>query len=144
MGKPVRTTVAGQQDGITLQKLVSRLVAGIVPTATRHKSFMVNEVPEGLNLVANTAIVASVLADLFATMATHADNSCIRISAKACGSLVVVQLTDNRNPGPYTMASNLGGVLHMAEKIGGYIGISSQRETETTVVFSFPNLANAA
>lgn len=144
MGKLVSTTVTGQQEGIALQTLVSRLVAGIVPIAARHKSFMVNEIPAGLNLVGNTEIIASVLNDVFATMASYAENSCIRISAKMYGYLVVVQLTDNNNPGAYTIASNLQEVLPIAEKIGGYIGITSQRETETTVVFSFPNVPLAA
>lgn len=132
------------QEGIALQTLVSRLVAGAVPAAVRNKSFMINDIPAGLRLTANTDMVAAVLSNLFNTVAMHTENSCIRITAKVYGNVILVQLKDHNSANIYTIAHGLQEVQPIAERIGGYIGITSQQKSESTIVFSFPNLPMAA
>jgi hypothetical protein len=135
---------AGQQECVTLKTLVSRIIAGIIPAAVRNKSFMVNDISAGLKLVGNTDMVAAVLSNLFNTVATHAENSCIHISAKAYSDVILVQLRDRNCVNKFIIAHSLQEAQPIAAKIGGYIGITSQRKSETTIVFSFPNLPVAA
>ncbi|MEO7922843.1 MAG: hypothetical protein ABIR30_04140 [Chitinophagaceae bacterium] len=144
MGTLVSTTNPGTQDGITLRTMVNRLVAGIVPSFARQNSFMVNEIPWGLKVEADPGVISAVLGKLFATIATHAENSCIRISSKDYGYLLVVQLRNNNNTNPYTIAGSLQEIIPLAEQIGGYIGISSQEDRGMTIVFSFSNVLLAA
>jgi hypothetical protein len=136
--------IAGQQEEISLQQVVSRLVAGSLPAAVRNKSFMINDIPAGMKLVGNTDLIAVVLSNLFNTVATHAENSCIRISAKIYSDVILVQLRDRNCINKLTIANSLQEAQPIAESIGGYIGITSQRKRETTIVFSFPNLPVAA
>ncbi len=144
MGRSVSTTVAGQQEGVALQTLVSHLVAGIVPMAVRGGNFLVNDIPPGLLLHADTTMVREVLNNLFISIIPYVENSCIRISAKVYGNVVLVQLRDHTGINSYFIEQHLTDCQPMAEKIGGYIGITSQRDNETTIVFSFPNIAAVA
>jgi len=144
MGKLVSTTVAGQQEGITLQTLVSRLVAGIVPVAVRGNNFLVNDIPAGLQVHADAAMVTTVLDNLFTSIVPYVQNSCIRITAKVYGNVVLVQLRDHTGINSYFIEQHLTASQPMAEKMGGYIGVTSQRDKETTIVFSFPNIRAVA
>lgn len=137
-------TITGQQQGITLQKLVSRLIADTLPVAARNGSFMINDIPASLTLTANTEMIAAVLSNLFNTVAANAMNSCIRISVKVYSNIILVQLRDKNSINTYTIANSLQAVQPIAESIGGYLAITSQRKNETTIVFSFPNLPAAA
>jgi hypothetical protein len=147
--KPMEILVNGnsittQQQGITLRKLVSRLVADTVPVSVRNGSFIINDIPASLILSANTEMIAVVLNNLLNTVAANATGSCIRISAKIYSNVILVQLRDKNSINTYTIANNLQAAQPIAESIGGYLAITSQRKNETTIVFSFPNLPAAA
>jgi hypothetical protein len=144
MGKLVSTTVTGQQEGVALQKLVSHLVAGIVPAAVHRNNFLVNDIPGGLMVQANAERVTAVLTSLFNSILPYVENSCIRITAKVFGNVVLVQLRDHTGINSYFIEQHITEFLPMAEKIGGYIGITSQRDKETTIVFSFLNMRAVA
>jgi hypothetical protein len=136
--------IAGQQEEVTLQQMVSRLVAGSLPAAVWNKSFMINDVPTGMRLIGNTDMVAMILSNLFNTVVKHVENSCIRISAKSYSDVKLFQLRDRNCTNRLTIANSFQEAKPIAEKIGRYIGITSQRKSETTIVFSFPNLPVAA
>ena len=144
MGKSVSTTVAGQQEGTALQSLVSRLVAGIVPMAVHGRNFFVNDIPRDLVVYADTEMVKAVLNNLFTSIVPYVENSCIRITAKVYGNVVLVQLRDHTGINTYFIEQHLTNCQPMAEKMGGYIGVTSQRDKETTIVFSFPNIGAVA
>lgn len=143
MGK-VSTTVTGQQEGVTLQTLVSQLVAGIVPITVRRNNFLVNDIPAGLLIQADTENLVTVLSNLFNSVIPYVQNSCLRITAKVFGNVVLVQLRDQTGINSYFIEQHLTDCLPLAEKMGGYIGITSQRDRETTIVFSFLNLRAVA
>ena len=144
MGKSVSTTVAGQQESIALQTLVSHLVAGTVPMAVRGRNFLVNDIPPDLVVHADIEMVKAVLKNLFTSVIPYVEDSCIRITAKVYGNVVLVQLRDHTGINSYFMEQHLADFQPMAEKIGGYIGITSQRDNEMTIVFSFSNIPLAA
>lgn len=136
--------INAQRDCVTLYSLVRRLVAAVLPTSVRNKTFIINEIPLDLAVMANCENVTAVLSDLFNTIAIHTINSCIRISAKAYGHVILVQVKDENSMNTYTIANSLQAAQPLAEKIGGYLGVTSQRKNETTIVFSFPNIPAAA
>jgi hypothetical protein len=131
-------------ESIQLQCLVNKLVAEFAPATARHGSFLVNDIPEGMQIEHNPDAVAAVLGQLFTTLAHHASDSCIRISARTFSDIVLVQMRDGNSPIAYTIAQGLQAAQQIAEKIGGHLGVSSQRKYETTIVFSFPRLLLAS
>lgn len=134
----------GQTGSVQLRHVVNQLVAGIVPATARHKSFLVNDIPTDLTLCANAETIAEVLGKLFNTLAVHTNQSCVRITAKTFSDVTLVQLRDQNSVNGYTIAQSLLEAQPIAEQIGGYVGVTSQRKHETTIVFSFPNLPIAA
>jgi hypothetical protein len=135
--------IPSEKTGRTLKSLVNGLVKDLAPATVRNGSFVINDVPEGLCLAADADIVAAVLGNLFTTVTSHSTGSCIRISAKAYSDVVMVQLRDQGINGN-TLAYNLQATQPIAEKIGGFLGVTSQWKNETVIVFSFPNLPVAA
>lgn len=131
-------------ETIHLQSLVSKLMADITPATTRRRSFLINEIAPGIHVTGNTDHITEVLNRLLSNMAHHVSDTCIRISAKKYRDVVFIQLRDPNSPGTYTIAQGLYNAQQIAEEIGGYLGFSSQGKHETTIVFSFPNLALSA
>jgi hypothetical protein len=121
-----------------LNELVERLAAGILPTAVRKKSFIVNDVPAELFIDTDEDVLAAVLSSLLQTVVNHAENSCIRVTAKAYGDIIIVNITDSNTANSYAVASALPRVQPLAEKIGGYLSMIRQWEKITTITFSFP------
>lgn len=127
----------------TLKSLVKELVTELIPATVNNNSFIINDIPGELRLAANPDIISSVMRNLLNTMAAHTTGSCIRISAKTYSDVVLVQVKDHSMNGS-TLAYNLQATQPIAEKIGGFLGITSQWRNETVIVFSFPNLPIAA
>ena len=134
--------VEKQQTG-NLKSLVKDLIKGLVHTTTRNNSFVVNDIPADLKLAADAEVVAAVLGNLFNSVATHASESCIRVTAKAYSDVILVQVRDH-SIHTSTMAYNLVTTQQIAERIGGFLGVTSQWKNKTVVVFSFPNMPAAA
>ena len=129
---------------ISLHVLVNEIISSVSEKTIRHNSSIVNDIPAGLELVSNTDMVASVVSNLLFTLATYAENSCIRITTKVFNDVILLQLKDQNSVNTYTIANSLQSSQPIAEKIGGYLGVTSQRKNETTIVFSFPNIRAAA
>jgi len=127
----------------TLDELINLLATSALPAAVRKKSFIVNDVPEKLAIVADENMLASVLSSLLHTVVNHADNSCIRIGADVQGNNVLVNVKDSSN-NYYSLANDLELVQQLAQKMCGYISVSDRQEKSVTIAFSFPNLANVA
>lgn len=85
-------------------------------------------------------MLTSVLSGLLLAVVTHSKNSCIRLSAKIYGNVVLVQVK-------YSTASNAGAIENdvrqlqpIAEKMLGSVIVNSYRKNMTTIAFAFPNL----
>ena len=128
----------------TLDYLVSLLATSVLPTAVRRKSFIVNEVPGEFYISADENMLASVLSSLLHTVVTHTENSCIRIAAKEYGNVILIHVKDSSNFNNYAVASDLQQIQALAKKMGGCVSITSRREENTIIAFSFPNMPHAA
>ena len=127
------------QNPVALHLMVSRISASSLPSAIRKNSFIINDVPADLHANTDENMLATVFGSLLNTVITHSENCCIRISAKLFGRVVLFQLKDTPRLNNSAFAGNLRQVQLLAEKIGGTVSISNERDEATTIVFSFVN-----
>jgi glucose-6-phosphate-specific signal transduction histidine kinase len=92
----------------------------------------------------NKEWVASIISGLLGAVVMHAKDTCIRLTARKYGHVVVLEIRESGCISTYAMACNLQDVQTLAEKIGGCLTISINKEKTTTIAFSFPNLPVAA
>jgi hypothetical protein len=84
-------------------------------------------------------MLAAVFGSLLNAVISHTENSCIRVSAKLYGKVVIVNLKETHQPVTPSLALSLRQVQQLAEKIGGNISIGSDRNRPATIIFSFVN-----
>ena len=128
----------------TLKQLVDELSSGVLATAVRRGSFIVNDVPGELIIATNENMLATVLNGLMHTAVSNAENSCIRITARVYGNIILVHVLDTRKSDNHAITDMLGEMQPLAEKIGGCVTVCNQREKIITLAFSFLNLPSAA
>lgn len=128
----------------TLQELIDRLVTGELPAVVAKNSFIVNEVPGELLIAADEKMLARVLGNLLHTVVSNAENSCIRVAAKAYGNIVLVHVRDTRRSDNRTIMEHLEQMQPLAEKVGGCVTVCNRQEETITVAFSFLNYPKAA
>ena len=123
----------------TLQNVVDSLINKLLPVARRNNSSIVNNVSPKLNLAGDLNSVASVIGGLLRSVISNARESCIQISAKELyGKMVMLSVRDSNSYDTYAVACGLQDVVHLAEKIGGHLDITSERQRVTTIAFCFP------
>ncbi|MDP4263255.1 MAG: hypothetical protein Q8941_12075 [Bacteroidota bacterium] len=122
-----------------LQKVVDRLVKTFLPMATRNNSLIVNDVSPKLCVSMDENAVIPVISGLLQSVINNARESCIRISAKEMdGKMVVVSVKDSNSYNTYAVACSLQDVVPLAQKIGGNLDITSEKQKITTIAFRFP------
>jgi hypothetical protein len=127
-----------------LHLLVNRLITKSLSVTVHNKSFIVNDVPAEFCIGANTSMIASVIEALLDTVTSCAKNSCIRISAKNYGSIILLHIRDNNSPDSSDVAISLQRMQPLVEKTGGYVDITSKIKKIMTIAYSFSNLPLAA
>lgn len=123
----------------SLRDLVGRVSNNYLSVAAQHKNFIVNDVPFDMGIDYNHSWISSIVNGLFETVVRNARETCIRVTARRYGYVVVLEVKESGNVNGYSMAIGLQEVNTLAEKIGGCLNISVQQPM-TTVAFSFPNL----
>src|SRR5690242_11489017 len=132
------------QDFITLSELTNNLSSGFLPLARTNRSVIVNDIPEDLFIDTDIELVASILAGLLAAVVKNAKESYIRLSAKVYGNVILLHIKDHNNFNYSPVENKVKQLLPLAEKIGGSVCVTSQRNNVATFAFSFPNLPLAA
>ncbi len=122
-----------------LYELASRLVNTFLDKASRNNSFFINEIPQDLLLDANPQMFASVLSGLLSTVVSFAKDSCIRLTAKTYGNVILLQVKDSNTFYKYSIDKEIEKLQPLAEKMKGSISVTSQRKKLTTITFGFPN-----
>ena len=128
----------------TLKQLASRITGNFLPLAVRNNNFFINDIPSDLAVDHNKEWVSSIISGLLSTIVAHAKDTCIRLSAKKYGYVMVLEIHEAGSVNGYAMACSLQQVQSLAQKIGGCLNISIPRPETTTIAFSFPNLPLAA
>ncbi|HEX7845035.1 MAG TPA: hypothetical protein VF476_04480 [Chitinophagaceae bacterium] len=127
-----------------LHWLADEVIQGFASVATRNNCSIINDISEDICIDADRELVASVLAGMVSAIMAHAKDSWIQLSAKAYGDVILVHVRDHNTVNSYAVESGLYHLQSLTDKLGGFIGVSSQRKKLTTVAFSFPNLPLAA
>ena len=128
----------------TLKQLTSRLAGTFLPVAVRNQSFFMNDIPEHMPVEHNREWISSIINGLLGAVVTHARDTCIRLTARKYGHVIVLEIQESGCISTYAMACGLQDVQTMAEKIGGSLNISVHKASVTRIAFSFPNLPVAA
>jgi K+-sensing histidine kinase KdpD len=123
-----------------LHDLVSRLTESLTPAAMRNKSFIVNDVPHHISADVNEDLLASVLSKLMNVVIMNTGNSCIRITAKSYGNVVLLHVMDDGCLNYESISQNLTRIQSLAERLGGFVGFTSSRNKLTTIALSFTNM----
>ncbi|HKZ64772.1 MAG TPA: hypothetical protein VJ111_00380 [Chitinophagaceae bacterium] len=135
---PVLTTSENHSD---LRELTDRLINPYIDKAGHNKSFFVNEIPDHLQLCTDTQMFASVLSGLLSAIVSYTRDSCIRMTAKVYGSVVLLKLKDSNSSDIYGIEAEVQKFKPLAEKIRGSVHVTNQRKKLTTITFGFPNLS---
>lgn len=123
----------------SLHDLVGKLSHSLAPAAMRNRSFIVNDVPYSICADVNEDLLASVLGKLINVVIMNTENSCIRITAKSFGNVVLIHVTDDGCLNYLSMSQNLTKIQSLAERLGGFVGFTSYRNKLTTIALSFLN-----
>lgn len=123
----------------TLHHLVDRLANSLAPAAKRNRNHIINNIQADICSHVDENMVAGVLSRLLSAVIMHTENSCIRISAKTFGNVVLIHVKDDGCLSYDSIAHNLNEMQSLAEKAGGFVGFTSYRNKLTTIAFSFMN-----
>jgi hypothetical protein len=123
-----------------LHEVVDRLVKTLQTKTTGNQSFFVNEIPGHLQLGRDPKVVASLLGGLLSTVISYAKDSCIRLSAKLYGNIILVRVKSSGDLSINGIDGYLQTLLPLAERRRGATGFTSQRNNITTICFGFSNL----
>ena len=143
------TTISGssfrnQPGQVSLQHIIRQLSISTVAHTTRRRTFILNDIPAGFYVYTNPDKLAAVLGALLNTVIMQTSDSCIRISAKPYGQVMLIHIEDHHNFNGRSFNECLEQAQGMAEKIGGTITINNYRHITTTIALSFMNLPEAA
>jgi len=120
-----------------LNDVVDRLINTLLPKAYRNKSFFVNDIPDHLQLEQDSPVITSVLGGLLSTVISNAKESCIWLSAKIYGNVVLVHVKNSKGFSTHAMESQLQQLQTLAVKTRGTIGYTSHQSSITSLTFGF-------
>lgn len=124
----------------TLHALTDRLAGSFLPAAVQNHNFFVNDIPDDLAVEYNKEWLCSVISGMLAEVVRQAKNTCIRLSARKYGYIIVLEIQQGGHPAAYAKSNTIGQLQVLAEKIGGCLHVTSARPRTNLLSFSFPNL----
>jgi len=136
----IQTETDLQSGPQSISQLVKLIAANARPSAMRHNSFIVNEVPPDFKILTDENILATVLSRLIYCLVNDAVNSCIRVSAKEYDDIVFVYMKSTHGVDNDAIDNELQQAQAYAKKMNGNIGLSREDEKVNGIVFSFPNM----
>ena len=139
MNFPIKNHRGTSEKKPSLQQITRRLLASYQPVAVKQRSFFINDVPPGLTVEADMNTLTTLLGSLFYMIGRLCRDTCIKISAKSYHDVILMHIKDTSTFNSYAILSELQHLQLLAEKIGGYVELTSQRKKETTIAFSFIN-----
>ena len=123
-----------------LNDVVDRVIKTLLPKASENKSFFVNDIPDHFQLGKDTQVIASVLGGLLSTVVSYAKDSCIWLSAKLYGNVVLVHVKNSNGFNCNAIENQLQQLQLIAGKTRGTVGFTAHESNITSVTFGFSNL----
>jgi hypothetical protein len=123
-----------------LNDTVDRVVKTLLPKASKNKNFFVNDIPDHFQLGKDAHVIASVLGGLLSTVVSYAKDSCIWLSAKLYGDVVLVHVKNSNGFRCNAIENQLQQLQRIAGKTRGTVGFTTHESNITSVTFGFSNL----
>ena len=130
-------------DPLNILELTNVLVSSFQNKASENKSFFVNEISAQLYLDTNPQMFSCVFRGLLSVITCAARDSCIRLTSKTYGKMILLQVKDSNSLNPGCISGELQKLHSIAERMKGSVEVTSQRRNLTTITFGFPNLSCA-
>ena len=124
----------------SLNQLAGRVTGSLLSAAVNNKNFFVNDIPSDLPVSYNKEWLATVLSGMLSVVVNHAQNACIRLSARKYGYIIVLEIQQVGKIANYTRDQGLQQVEQLAEKIGGCLHMTFRNAETKVLSFSYPNL----
>jgi hypothetical protein len=123
----------------SLYKVIDDSINKYLSAASSNSNSLINNVNDKLNIFVDETIIGSVVGGLLNAVISHVKESHIYVSAKELyGKIVEINVKDDNCYNTYAVALSLQDVVPLAEKIGGHLNITNQRQKITTISFQFP------
>ncbi len=122
-----------------LTDVVDRVVKTLLPNAIRNKNFFVNDIPDHFQVGTDPQVIASVLGGLLSTVASYAKDSCIWLSAKLYGNVILVHVKNSNGFASNAVGNRLQQLQGLAGRANGTVGFTTYQSNITSVTFGFSN-----
>jgi len=122
-----------------LTDVVDNIVSTLLPKATMNRSFFVNDIPGGFQLGENSEAIASVIGNLLSTAVHFAKESCIWLSAKLYGNVILVHVKCSNGFHCRTIEARIRNLQLLAERSRGTVGLTTWQNLVTSLTFGFSN-----
>jgi hypothetical protein len=137
--KTTNNMIPRETERLSLYKVVDNSVKHYLTAAKQNSNSLINNVNVKLNIPVDETIVGPVMGGLLNAVISHVKESHIYITAKEVyGKMVEINVKDDNCYNTYAVALSLQDVVPLAEKIGGHLNITNQRQRITTISFRFP------
>ncbi|UAY51392.1 hypothetical protein [Ferruginibacter albus] len=127
-----------------LHRLVSKILQSYLPIATDKKTLLVNDIDEKIVANINGTHLSGVIDSIINMLIINSENNCIWLTAKRFHDVVLIHAKNNKPFDVYLNKREIEKLQDIAQKAGGCISINVHTIGNTTIVFSFVNLAVAA
>lgn len=124
---------------ISLCGIVDQLAEALEPAASIKKSYILNDVPQDIQVDADSHLLASVLGGLVNEVIRYTENGCVRVTAKSYNDVILLHVKNDGTLHYDSFSHNIARFQLQAKKLGGFVGFTSYRNKITTIAFSFMN-----
>ncbi|MBS1656254.1 MAG: HAMP domain-containing histidine kinase [Bacteroidetes bacterium] len=125
-----------------LHQFVEKILNGLQSGISLQTSAIINDVHPDIQVTTDNEMLASVLSRLIHNSLTYSENSTIRISAKHYSALTLIHVKTSHAHSGITLS--VGQIQPLAEKIGGCISVSNNKDDGITLTLTFLNNLAAA
>jgi hypothetical protein len=137
--KTAQETNPSNPEPSSLYKVVDNSINKYLNAARSNSNSLINNVNDKLNILVDETVIGTVIGGLLNAVISHVKESHIYISAKELyGKIVEINVKDDNCYNTYAVALSLQDIVPLAEKIGGNLNITNQRQKITTISFQFP------
>lgn len=121
-----------------LREITDHLISVFANKAGLKGSFFINDVPGDLPVHSDRQTVTSVLTGVLSALVLNSRDSCIRMSAKVYGQVVLLKVKDSNSSDIDGIETEISKFKPLAEKMRGSVHVTNYRKKLTTVTFGFP------
>jgi hypothetical protein len=123
----------------SLDKLVSQVITASLPAAVKRRSFFINEITQGIPLLADRQLLASVINGATRLMTAETSYKCIRVMASVYGPVILITLKDKNGLVRYGSSHDVQPLQELAIQLGGSISTTYYPKLGSSIVISFSN-----